>query len=78
MITITDKEFVQLSNYIKENYGIFLKKEKKMLVEGRLQQVLEKMGFQSFTDFYQYVISDKSGNAARLLTDKITTNHTFL
>ncbi len=77
MITITDKEFVQLSNYIKENYGIFLKKEKKMLVEGRLQQVLEKMGFQRFTDFYQYVISDKSGNAARLLTDKITTNHTF-
>lgn len=28
MIKITEKEFVQLSNYIREHYGINLKKEK--------------------------------------------------
>ena len=40
MITITEKEFVQLSQYIKDNYGINLKVEKKMLVIGRLHNVL--------------------------------------
>lgn len=28
MISITEKEFAQLSNYIKENYGINLREEK--------------------------------------------------
>lgn len=31
MIAITEKEFKQLAKYIKENYGINLKEEKKCL-----------------------------------------------
>lgn len=77
MITITDKEFKQLAEYIKVNYGIFLKKEKKALVTGRLQNVLQLEGFTNFTDYFQYVISDKSGSAVNTMIDKITTNHTF-
>ncbi len=60
MITITEKEFGQLSQYIKDNYGINLKAEKKMLVIGRLQNVLLEHNFESFSQYYQYVISDKS------------------
>lgn len=77
MITITEKEFGQLSQYIKDNYGINLKTEKKMLVIGRLQNVLLEHNFESFSQYYQYVISDKSGKAANTLINKITTNHTY-
>jgi chemotaxis protein methyltransferase CheR len=77
MITITEKEFGQLSQYIKDNYGINLKAEKKMLVIGRLQNVLLEHNFESFSQYYQYVISDKSGKAASILINKITTNHTY-
>lgn|GEM_PF-2821057 len=36
MIAITDKEFEQLSAYIRKQYGINLKSEKRTLVMGRL------------------------------------------
>jgi chemotaxis protein methyltransferase CheR len=77
MITITEKEFRQLADFIRANYGIHLKKEKQVLVAGRLQQVLKQAGFTNFTDYYNYIISDKTGDAVITLINKITTNHTF-
>ena len=77
MITITDREFRQLSEYIKKNYGINLKDEKRMLVIGRLQKILMQKNFKSFSDYLEYIAEDKTGEAISTLIDKITTNHTF-
>ncbi len=77
MITITEKEFSQLAKYIKEHYGINLREEKKMLVIGRLHNVLIEHDFENFSQYYQYIISDKTGKAANILVNKITTNHTY-
>lgn len=77
MVTITDKEFKQLSDYVKANYGIYLKEGKRTLVAGRLHNVLVQNKFNSFSEYYDYVISDKTGEAAATLINKITTNHTF-
>ncbi len=77
MIAISDKEFENLSKYIKNNYGIHLKKEKKTLINGRLQNVLLSNNFKSFSEYFDYLISDKTGKAIVTLIDKITTNHTF-
>lgn len=77
MVAITDKEFRQLADYIKMNYGINLKKEKQALVMGRLANVLSGKGFKSFSDYYDYVVADRTGEAVITLVDKITTNHTF-
>lgn len=77
MISISDKEFTLLSEFIQKNYGIHLKKEKQTLLTGRLHKVLSELGFNNFTDYYNYLITDKSGKAIAELVDKITTNHTF-
>ncbi|MFW5649346.1 MAG: CheR family methyltransferase [Candidatus Alkaliphilus sp. MAG34] len=77
MLAITEREFKQLSGHIKANYGIHLKKEKKSLVTGRLRTVLENEGIKNFSEYYDYIISDKTGKAVTTLVDKITTNHTF-
>jgi len=77
MLTISDKEFKQLTDYIKVNYGIYLKDEKKALLTGRLHNVLTEKNFMSFTDYFNYIITDKTGDAVITLIDKITTNHTF-
>ena len=77
MVTITEKEFKLLSEYIKAHYGIYLKEEKQTLVTGRLQNVLKKEGFENFTDYYHHLVSDKNGNAASTLVEKVTTNHTY-
>ncbi len=77
MLAITEKEFRKLADYIKINYGIYLKDEKQSLIAGRLHNVLAQKNINSFSEYYDYIISDKSGNAVVTLIDKITTNHTF-
>jgi chemotaxis protein methyltransferase CheR len=77
MYTITDKEFRKLADYIKVNYGIQLKDEKQSLVTGRLHNVLLQNNFDNFSEYYDYIIADKTGDAVVTLIDKITTNHTF-
>lgn len=77
MITITNKEFHQLATFIKTHYGIHLKQEKKVLLVGRLQNILIENGFRDFSQYYDYVVSDKTGVAVETLINCITTNHTF-
>lgn len=77
MISITDKEFKRFSDYIKANYGIYLKQEKRSLIMGRLQNVLLQKNYESFSQYFDYVLADKTGNALVTLIDKVTTNHTF-
>lgn len=77
MVTITPKEFKLITDYIKANYGIQLKEEKMALVTGRLHSILTQHNFSTFTEYFDYVISDKTGEAAISLINKITTNHTY-
>lgn len=77
MLYITDKEFYKLADFIKTNYGINLSEKKKALVVGRLQNLLAEKNFSSFSQYIDYVIEDKTGEALKTLVNKITTNHTF-
>lgn len=74
---ISEQEFRQFADYIKTNYGIHFKDEKKALVEGRLGHTLSSMNFTSLTEYMSYVTADKTGKAASDMLDRITTNHTF-
>lgn len=73
---ITEKEFEQLVTYVKCNYGIDLF-EKKALITSRLNNYLNQNNFHSFSEYFNYVSSDKSGQAVNTLLNKLTTNHTF-
>lgn len=77
MIKISNEEFRILAAYIKENYGIALKDEKKDLLVGRLYNVLDELKMNSFSEYYKYLINDQTGQAANVLVDRITTNHTY-
>lgn len=76
MVVLTEQEFLQLSHYIKEHFGINLS-DKKHLVMGRLQGALNQNGFESFSDFYRYLIREPNGEMMTQLINRITTNHTF-
>ena len=77
MVVIKEKEFKRFTEYIHKNYGIHLKGEKLSLVAGRLQNVFTGSDFKNFSEYYDHVVSDKTGNAAAMLIERITTNHTF-
>lgn len=77
MKEITDNEFSAISNYMKENYGINLTGDKKSLVYSRLKNILDKKGLKNFTEYYEYLVNDKTGTASITFIDRMTTNHTF-
>lgn len=77
MVQITDSEFRKIADYVKRHYGIELKPEKKALVNSRLQSILNEHGFTSFSQYFDYVLSDKTGQAAIAMMNRITTNHTY-
>lgn len=76
MLAINDAEFTRLTHFIKDNYGINLT-QKKILVEGRLSNIVLEKGFQTFSDYLNFVFNDKSGEEIVILINRLTTNHTF-
>lgn len=77
MVEITKQEFEKFSRYVKSNYGINFKEEKMPLISGRLSSVIESYNLENLSEYLDYVIADKTGEALSLMLDKITTNHTF-
>ena len=59
-----------------KTYGIDLSR-KRILIEGRLSNVLAQKGFTNYTDYLNFVFSDKSGKETVTLVNKLTTNHTY-
>ncbi|MEA4833169.1 MAG: protein-glutamate O-methyltransferase CheR [Oscillospiraceae bacterium] len=76
-LELTDGEYKRLADFIKQNYGIYLKEEKRTLLTGRLYKILDKAGYSNFTDYCNFLFQDKSGKALTEFVDNITTNHTY-
>ena len=73
---ITDEEFKRISEHMKQRYGIDLS-QKKVIVNGRLENYIKRRNWKSFHEFMNAVESDKSGNEERMLVNFLTTNHTY-
>lgn len=59
-----------------DNFGIDLSK-KRVLVQGRLGNMLNERGFKNYDDYLDAVMGDKSGAEVTTILNKLTTNHTF-
>jgi len=77
MKDLTTDEFNKIRDYIKANYGISLSNEKKTLVHSRLRSTIQELGMTTFSEYFDYIVKDKSGEALTRFVNKITTNHTF-
>jgi chemotaxis protein methyltransferase CheR len=74
---LTDNEFQYIRDYIKQNFGIHLSDQKKSLIYSRLRSTLLEKGFENFSAYFDYLVKDKTGEAAIQFINKVTTNHTF-
>jgi chemotaxis protein methyltransferase CheR len=75
-IKLTDQEFKRITDYVHSNYGINLS-QKRVLIEGRLSNLITEEGFSNFTDYLNNIFSDSSGRKIVAFVNKVTTNHTF-
>ncbi|MDR3560079.1 MAG: protein-glutamate O-methyltransferase CheR [Negativicutes bacterium] len=73
---LSESEFRSLTDFLKANYGINLA-QKKILIEGRLQNILSEKGFDNFGDYLRHVFADSTKQEITTLINKLTTNHTF-
>lgn len=73
---ITDEELQRISVFMKQRYGIELG-QKKVIVNGRLQNYLRKNGWSNYHEFMDAVERDKTGTQEKILVNFLTTNHTY-
>jgi len=74
---ITDTEFKLLRDYIEEQCGICLNKEKAYLLENRLSSFIEFYKCRDFSEFYHIVKSGEHKDLKNKLIDAMTTNETL-
>lgn len=76
-ISMSDKDFARLSEFIEKELGIKMPPIKKTLLETRLQKRLRALSLHSFKDYCDYVFSPE-GSADELvhMIDLVTTNKT--
>ncbi|MDE7268384.1 MAG: chemotaxis protein CheR, partial [Lachnospiraceae bacterium] len=55
-----DDEFFRIATYMKQNYGIDLG-QKKVIMNGRLENYIKRGGWGSFHDFMDELQKDKTG-----------------
>ncbi len=76
-LELSDREFEMISRLVYTQCGIHLTPGKKELVKARLGKRIRSGPFKTFQDYYQFVLSDESGEELTKLLDSITTNFTF-
>jgi len=74
---ITPTEFQLLRDYIEEQCGICLNKEKAYLLENRLSHIIESYKCRDFSEFYYLVKSGTHKDLKDKLIDAMTTNETL-
>jgi len=74
---LNQKEFDKLSNYIYSNFGIKMPKEKKVMLQSRLQKRLKALNMSSYSEYLDYVFS-KQGQMEEVINmiDEVSTNKT--
>ena len=75
-LEITEAEFQRLVKYMYDSFGINLS-AKKVLVQGRLGNMLNERGFHSYDEYLDAVMKDSTGAEVTTILNKLTTNHTF-
>ncbi len=73
---LSDAVFQKFSALVYQKAGIYLKAEKKELLNARLGKRLRALGMDSFADYYDYVVRDASGEELVQMIDVVSTNFT--
>jgi len=73
---LTEVEFAWFRDLVREQTGVHLTDHKRHLLVARLACRLQNLGLATFTQYYEYVTRDASGDEMRNLINRITTNKT--
>lgn len=75
-LELTDTDFRRFSKLVYEASGINIHQGKKELLRARLAKRVRELGLGSFRQYYNYVLSDETGEEIVKMVDYVTTNLT--
>lgn len=76
MLSLNENDFRKLITFIKSRYGIDLS-QKRQLIVGRLSNTVTAMGYSTFSEYIDHILSQKNPQDIELMLNKLTTNYTF-
>lgn len=76
-VKMTDDDFKQLSRFVRENWGIKLEANKKLMLEGRLRKRLSQLNMRSYKEYCTYLFSPEGQEQEPAqMIDLVSTNKT--
>ncbi len=76
MSIMNNREFDNFTDFVRVNYGLNLV-SRRSFVETRLAKLMAAAHFTSFTDYFNYICSDKTGTAISNVINSLTINYTL-
>lgn len=76
-MSISDKDFEQLRDFIYNICGMYFHSTKKYFLESRLTRRMEATGAKTYQDYYLLLKSLRGAEEMKFLMDEITTNETY-
>ena len=73
---LSDALFQKFSALVYDKVGIYLKPEKRELLNARLGKRMRALGINSFREYYEYLSRDTSGEELVQMIDAVSTNFT--
>lgn len=76
-LTITDRDYPRLKEYIETQCGIVLRDSQKYLVESRLSGLIREQGCGGFADFCNLILRNNTKELREKIVNAMTTNETL-
>ncbi len=73
---LSDKDYLEIAEFVHRTAGINLKDGKKELMRTRLSKRMRTLEFRSFKEYFRYVMNDRTGEEIVFLLDALATNLT--
>lgn len=75
-LALTAREFAAVTALARQHFGVELGAGKEQLVAARLGKLMRRLGHSSFSEYFEYLQADRTGESLVQLVDALTTNHT--
>lgn len=74
---MTEEEFALLRDLIQDEFGIFLKGDKRLTLHTRISHRVRILGLANYKEYYDYILADPSREELFIFASHVTNNETY-
>jgi chemotaxis protein methyltransferase CheR len=74
---MTEEEYSLLQDLVNNEFGILLKGDKRLTLHAKISHRLSILGLETYKDYYDHIMSDRTGEELSTLASHVTNNETY-